>query len=317
MSAPASPIESSWFTDLGAWRDALSQAFVPLEAIALGDRSDFRGRLRCESISDLQFSVVSGSRQVARRTRRLVQRSAADVYKVGVQLQGHGVVQQDGRVARLGPGDLAVYDTARPYELVFEEDFEMLVMVVPRHRLAVRAPGLDDLSAITISGASGSGALASALLRGLDPRTTQPGPEAIHLSDAAVAVLAACLVGRTDNRLPPPAVAVLVAAQRYIDNHLSDPSLTPARVAAAVHLSLRQLQKLFERQAQTIAGCIRERRLERCWRDLADPGLAHRPVSAIAASSGFVDAAYFSRVFRLRFGMCPRERREQLLGAAG
>ena len=84
-------------------------------------------------------------------------------------------------------------------------------------------------------------------------------------------------------------------------------------MAAAVHVSLRHLQKLFERRGATITGWIRDRRLERCWHDLADPALAHRPVGAIAASWGLVDAAQFSRTFRARYGRTPREHRSELI----
>jgi hypothetical protein len=81
---------------------------VPLEATPLGDRSAFRGRVQTARVADLRLSVVAGSGQVVRRTRRLVQRSAADLYEVGVQLRGRGTVEQDGRVAQLAPGDLTV-----------------------------------------------------------------------------------------------------------------------------------------------------------------------------------------------------------------
>ncbi len=301
-------------SSLDAWQETLARTFVPLEAVPLGDRSSFRGQVQAAAVADLQLSLVSGSGQVVRRTRRLVQRTAADLYKVGLQLRGRGLVEQDGRVAELSPGDLTVYDTGRPYELVFERDFEMLVLVAPRRRLATRAPGLDHLTALAIPGDRGSGALTSSLLRGLDPRTTRRGPEAVYLSDAAVDLVAACLAGLSSARAPEPAAeTVVVAAQRYIDDHLSDPSLCTAEVAAAAHVSLRYLQKLFERRGTTVTGWIRERRIERCWHDLADPRLAQRSVAAVAAAWGLVDAAQFSRAFRARYGTTPRAHRAELL----
>lgn len=307
MGAFPMTLDAGAATSLESWRDVLASAFVPLDVVSVGNR--FQGRVHARPMADLQVSVVSSTRQVTRRTRGLIRRRAGDLYKVGLQLRGHGVVQQDGRTARLAPGDLTVYDTNRPYELVFDDDFEMLVLLVPRRRLKPRAPRVDDLTAVTIPGSAGSGALTSALLRGLDPRVARPGPEAGFLSDAAVDMLAACFAAQAE----PPADTVVTAAQRYIDEHLSDPALSPSEVAAAVHVSLRQLQKLFERRGATITGWIRDRRLERCWHDLADPALATRPVAAIAASWGLVDAAQFSRTFRARYGRTPREHRAQLV----
>jgi len=56
---------------------------------------------------------------------------------------------------------------------------------------------------------------------------------------------------------------------------------------------------------------LRERRLQHCWTDLANPAEAHRSVSDIAFGCGFSDAAHFSRSFRDRFGMSPRAFRQQ------
>ena len=58
-----------------------------------------------------------------------------------------------------------------------------------------------------------------------------------------------------------------------------------------------------------MAGWTRQRRMDRCRRDLADPGLAARPIAAIAARWGFSSAADFSRAFRAVHGMPPSEYR--------
>jgi AraC-like DNA-binding protein len=74
-------------------------------------------------------------------------------------------------------------------------------------------------------------------------------------------------------------------------------------------MSLRSLHQLFHGEGLTVAGWIRQRRLERCRRDLADPALASRPVAAIAATWGYPNPADFSRAFRAVHGMPPAEYR--------
>jgi AraC-like DNA-binding protein len=57
--------------------------------------------------------------------------------------------------------------------------------------------------------------------------------------------------------------ALLANMQGFIDQRLADPELSPSAIAAAHHISLRYLHKLFEGQPTTVSGWIRQRRLER------------------------------------------------------
>jgi AraC-like DNA-binding protein len=95
----------------------------------------------------------------------------------------------------------------------------------------------------------------------------------------------------------------------FIEARLGDPGLSPGTIAAAHSISPRYLYKLFETQGTGVAAWIRRRRLERCRRDLLDPALADRPVSAIAARWGLTNAAHFSRAFRAAYGAAPSEYR--------
>ena len=103
--------------------------------------------------------------------------------------------------------------------------------------------------------------------------------------------------------------AMLTTIQAFICQHLGDPGLSPAAVAAAHHMSLRSLHQLFHDEGLTVAGWTRARRMERCRRDLSDPALESRPVAAIAMRWGFSSAADFSRAFRAAHGMPPAEYR--------
>jgi AraC-like DNA-binding protein len=102
----------------------------------------------------------------------------------------------------------------------------------------------------------------------------------------------------------------------FVEEHLGDTGLAPATIAAAHHISLRHLHRLFASQDTTVAAWIRHRRLERCRRDLSDPALLGRSVSTIAARWGLPDPAHFSRLFRHAYGLPPAEyRRAQLMRA--
>ncbi|MFF9396792.1 helix-turn-helix domain-containing protein [Streptomyces griseoluteus] len=78
-----------------------------------------------------------------------------------------------------------------------------------------------------------------------------------------------------------------------------------ALVAAAHHISTRQLQRLCRAPGLTVAGGIRRRRLEPCHHDLSDPGRNHLTVQAITGRRGSTDGPHFNRVFRAACGRPP------------
>ncbi|WP_236656569.1 helix-turn-helix transcriptional regulator [Streptacidiphilus jiangxiensis] len=81
--------------------------------------------------------------------------------------------------------------------------------------------------------------------------------------------------------------------------------MVSALFAAAHHVSLSHLHRLFQQDGTSVAAWIRDQRLDRARRDL----VGTTSIGAIAVRWGFRDAAEFSRVFRREFGLAPREYR--------
>jgi AraC-like DNA-binding protein len=174
--------------------------------------------------------------------------------------------------------------------------------------------GLDRLTAVPISGRDGLGASISALALHMGRHLAGYAPtEGARIATALMDLLIVALAERLD-RYPElaPATrrrALLASVQTFIDQRLGDPELSPSAIATAHHISLRYLYKLFETEEMSVAGWIRQRRLERCQRDLLDPALVDWSVTAIAARWGLTDPAHFSRVFRDAYGLPPAEYR--------
>jgi acetamidase/formamidase/AraC-like DNA-binding protein len=110
--------------------------------------------------------------------------------------------------------------------------------------------------------------------------------------------------------------AILHRLCQTVERKLDDPDLTPARVAESEGISERYLQKLFEGSGSSFTHYLRERRLQRTSAELSNPVEAHHSISEIAYRNGFNDSAHFSRAFRHRFGLSPREFRQQELERA-
>ncbi len=113
--------------------------------------------------------------------------------------------------------------------------------------------------------------------------------------------------GGGDNGGSVTKAATLHRLCQAVERRLDDPELTPARIAAVEGISERYLQKLFEGTGSSFTHYLRERRLQRTWADLSNPAQAHHSISEIAFRAGFNDSAHFSRAFRQRFGVSPRE----------
>jgi AraC-like DNA-binding protein len=301
-------------TRLEYFQHVVADTIVPFRLRIAADR-DFRARILTGRVGTVDVTKVSAPPMQASRTLALIRASDPELFKIAIQVRGRTVFAQDDREAALAPGDFSLEDLSRPCRFVDRGDeHEVLVVMFPRAMLPLRRDELSRLTAVPISGRDGLGAPISSLARHMARHLEcYERTESGRLGAALMDLLVVGLAERLD-RLPAIAVAtrrraLLASVQCYVDQRLGDPELSPSAVAAAHHISLRQLYRLFDAQPMGVAGWIRQCRLERCRRDLLDPGLAHWPVSAIAARWGLMDAAHFSRAFRAAYGLAPAEYR--------
>lgn len=322
MDSPQAPARPATFLTATACNiddfAAMVQGFfMPLQLSSAA--SDFAGRIRSAGRDGVFCYEIAASAHVVERTPPLIARSAGgDYYKFSVMLGGSCLVMQDRREAVLGEGDAALYDTTRPYTLVADEALRMAVVMVPRHLIDLPAGVVGQLTAVRLAGGTGLTTIVAPFLSGLatDPRQLD-SPAGGRLAGNAVDLLTTMLVAELDVAADDTSRTVLLRRVcAYIDEHLSDPDLGPAGIAAAHFISVRYLQNLFQAEGTTASAWVRERRLEHSRRDLTDPVLRGRPIAVIAARWGFVEPTHFSRVFKERYGCSPREARALGIRAA-
>lgn len=294
------------------WRETVRRSFVPLEALP-GEARDFHASLHTAHFGAVQVSVVTAQPHGVIHTPRHIAADQPDFVKVSLQLAGRCRLAQADRQTELAPGELAVYDTRRPYSLDFDLPYRMLVLMFPRALLRLSDQELARLNATAISCREGLGPVVQPFLRGLANQVREL--ECLgtpQVADSAVDLVGTLLAqhSRASHSLEADGREVL--RQRiftYMEQRLADPELGPDRVAAAHHISRRYLYKLLAEQGHTVSGWIRERRLTQCRRDLTDPALAHLPVGAVGSRWGYPDPAQFSHTFKAAYGVSPRQAR--------
>ncbi|MCA2187776.1 helix-turn-helix domain-containing protein [Nonomuraea cavernae] len=302
------------------WREVSSKLWVPLEARCEPHlESEFRAQADFSGLGLVQAMLLTTTPLSVHRTSKLIRQSDPEVFFLNCVVHGGMRAEQDGRCADLHVGDLMLRDSSHPYltsHAPGKSSNQVLVLQFPRSLLPLPQRDLRRLTMVPLPGAQGIGALSSHFMLQLARRLHEFTPsDTVRLSTLTLDVLIAALAGALDihGTVSPETRrrALLAQIHAFIQQNLGDPTLTPGSVAAAHHISLRSLHKLFHTEGHTVAGWIRERRMLRCHRDLADPRLAAQSIAAIAARWGFANSAHFSQAFRSVYGLSPRQFRQQ------
>lgn len=303
---------------LDAWKSVVCDTLGPLDMKADPD-VPLRGEIGAGRLGPVSVGTVrTATPHSVHRTAGLIRNDGRELYRVVLVTSGGVLLRQDDRTARLRRGEFAIYDFNRPYELRYEAAVRLAVFGFPHEMLALPPGPVARLTAVPIATDEGTGAIAAPLLRrvALDLETYQPA-SASRLASVVMNVVAASVAERIELveslSVEERQRTLLLHIHDFIEHHLGEIDLGPAVVAAAHHISVRQMHRLFETQRTTVAAWIRHRRLERCRADLADPALCAMTVSAVASRWGLPDSAQFSRMFRRAYGASPAEYRRSCL----
>lgn len=302
------------------WQEALGEAFVPLECKRASGQAFF-AEMRTTRINEISFSRVRGCEYQAVRAPMNVRESGREAIHLDLQLRGTCLISQDGREALIGPGDFACCDTSHPYSASMSDDFETLVISVPRAMWLERSGATGELTARVVRHDTPLGAMLSGFLRQAASVVESVVPAtALHIAEMSVSLAATALGDLLCHQDPGPSRArasLLARAKFAIDHGLADPDLGSEKIARELGISRRYLQELFHEENTTVSNWIWDRRLKRCVRSLSDPFLARKSIGEIAFDSGFSSFSHFSNRFRAAYAMTPSDfRRKQLAASA-
>lgn len=233
---------------------------------------------------------------------------------LGLQASGGADLARRGTTVPCGPGDVFLGAAAEPFALRAPGDFTLHLVRIPRYALTLSDAQAGDLSGrAPFAGGSVAPLLGSLVRSVAGAARSYSARTALHLAGSVAELVALLAVedaetAARDRREDRENMIRDVRA--HADAHLWDRELTPGTLAAAQHISIRYLHKLFEDHGSTVGRWIQHRRLEEARRELARPGRSDTTVSAVARRWGFASATHFSRSFRAAYGISPSDWRE-------
>ncbi|NJP32473.1 AraC-like ligand-binding domain-containing protein [Micromonospora thermarum] len=300
----------------GFWHDLVARESVPMR-VQSDHAGNFRAQARVVALGDIVLSSWQYPSLHMQRTAKQIRSSDPEMYHLALPLSGTGGLTQGRQENPLIAGSFALVDTSRPHMSTHRADAQTndqvttLTLLVPHALIPLHPDKVDKLLGTNIPATEGFGALLGQFVkRILDHPDEYAAGDAARLDNVARELVAAALGQRLDvadtlaEEVRDGSLRTQITA--FIDRNLDHPDLDPTAVAAAHHISVRTLHRLFEKEDRSIAGLIRAKRLDRCARDLRDPSLRNRPIYTIAARWGFADKAHFSRLFRVTFGVSPQ-----------
>jgi AraC-like DNA-binding protein len=247
-----------------------------------------------------------GTAFIMTRGPALVARSP-DQLLIYLELEGSCDNDWAGRRGRVETGDIQIVDYARPFHSV-TTDYANLIVILARESVPAALLAMEPHGLVFRRG-SGAARLIGAAMQEL---YAQANDLTVSEAEAAIEGIVALTTAYARARLASDEADHVKsrrkAALDYIDAHLANAQLGPGDIANAVHISRASLYRLLAAEGG-IRAVLLQRRLDQALRLLLADNKDEHSLTGVAKSCGFAGTSQFSRAFRARFGLPPRQYR--------
>jgi AraC-like DNA-binding protein len=299
-------------TRAAEWNQLYSQQINRVEFTPV-DRHGFAARLSMGRLGPVQFVRMTANRSNIERTQRHIRPNAPRLYSYLLQVRGSSVLDHWGHEAHLAAGDFVLCDSAVPHSFSIDDDSTIVLLRIDARTMREHLPTPEQYCGLRLRHDVGLTATMSAMVEKLSAQleTGFTSPYDTRFAHHLLEMLAMSYAIGLEQE---PSVSSIVRGRqaevvRYIEEHLRDPELSPARVAAGLRISPRYMRTVFAHSGEKVSAYIMRRRLEECAKQIRNPSWAGHTLTEIAFAWGFNSAAHFARAFHDHFGMSPREYR--------
>lgn len=290
------------------WRACLSELIEVrrLESTPIG----FRGKITLRRLPNALILETESVAQVIEQSRMHIRRNGTEHLSINVIVKGHIKGVYGGNSLDAKQHDVFLCDGTRPSARIYSP-FNVVSLYIPR----ASAPQVftkRNCSGTVFANSAGISRLLQSHIRGLAAyHDCMASEEMIAAAQAAFLIAAGALQAKYS--LEPEHQSALDRTiknivSEYIDENLTDPALSADGVCAKLRVSRSRLYRLFEAEGG-VSRYIFDCRLDRCF-DYLKYGLSKdSSIGQLALDHGFKSEAHFSRAFRHRFDMSPRDAR--------
>lgn len=288
------------------FRETICTAFMPWTPEFYG--KDFVGRVESISLGNGAIGRVRMSPIVATKTKSDISQSPYDCIHGNLIISGELKVDQAGITNIAKRGDFVLYESYSPVTLTERPDAscDNLAFIVPVTEFS-KIHDIDHKFAnVLIPSEKLGGPLAACLAMLGQNLCTAPIEEVAALFQACIALLPISLgMCESNSQRQIPNNFLLRRLLDYVDRNLSDPELSPGRIADQFGISVRYLHKLFVQFGTSFSAHVTSERLKRIRWDLEMSSGRRPSVSLLAYRWGFNDLSTFHRAFKKQFGCTP------------
>jgi len=292
----------TWEPFIDTWNDRMGDLY-PLPEFSASTVDGFRGKVRSVTLRDTAVNELWGSSPVSTQS---VWTHEHDHIRLYVGLRGAMTLRDphdQGGDAYVSAGTYFMHHVVTENHFHTTPEIGNRIFMFPGDALRSLVAGKPRAGQATSPAAQILMAHTSMVQR----TVSDLSPVAAHASRNALLELARGLVlDHFDDHEPTFTPALAQAAKDLADARLTDAGLSPAAIAAHLHVSVRTLQRAFTSLDESFSAYIRRRRLEEAATALTAHG-SRLTVSEAAARWHFTDSSHFIRAFKKHYQATPAQ----------
>lgn len=293
------------------WHETIGRTYFPLD-LTFQRPEEFDGELTSWDLGTVSLSRLTSDALLYRRLPRHMAVQRAEEFLVTVPAKSEVRFSQCGKDIRANPGAFFIERSHEPYDFSHAAFADLWVMKLSADMLAGRVRAPDRFCSLEFDATNGANGLFVDMLHLIPHRYDMMSEETRLIVGRQLVDLLALALQSDERVLSSGHSSVraghLARIEAFVHRHIDDPDLGPDEVATGCGISVRYLHELLRDTNTTLGQWIRDRRLQAAQEDLATPADT-RSIGEIAYARGFADQAQFSRAFRARFGLTPKEMR--------